>query len=160
MLIIAASGRLVNPAPNRPRFGALFCAPAERRGASPPEASESVSRHGLQARRKRPRSPTPQTVFQRKKAGRVPAAFAAGTLFLNRAVLWQSRFPPRAFPRLISAAPLRLRPSQPRLAHALTYSRYRNVTIWARVQAPFGPNRPLLCPLVMPFSSAHCTAAA
>ena len=49
---------------------------------------------------------------------------------------------------------------QPRLAYALTYSRYRNVTICARVQAPFGPNRPLLCPLVMPFSSAHCTAAA
>ena len=40
------------------------------------------------------------------------------------------------------------------------YDLHKKVTIWARVQVLFEPNRPLPIPLVMPLSVAHFTAAA
>ena len=41
----------------------------------------------------------------------------------------------------------------------LLYCRYRNVTIWARVQPCAGLNVVSVIPLVIPFSTAHSTAS-
>ena len=42
--------------------------------------------------------------------------------------------------------------------YAPTRSRYRNVTIWARVQLSFGAKCVLSMPVVISFSTAHSTA--